>query len=113
MLPFFGSSADSARRYDVGSAAPLIQGKVRPIAAGKITRFFSLGTDTWRAGDLQFTNFSPGKSVPDPARASPAALRHALVPAVWTKLTLDNRQGKRERRIFFGYEGPHPFANMR
>lgn len=113
MLPFFGSSADSARRYDVGRAAPLIQGKVRPIAAGKITRFFSLGTDTWRAGDLQFTNFSPGKSVPDPARASPAALRHALVPAVWTKLTLDNRQGKRERRIFFGYEGPHPFANMR
>lgn len=112
-LPFFASSADSARRYDVGAEAPAKQGRVRSFPAAKIRREFSLGSDTWQAGDLTFAIYAPPKSVPDPARASRAALRQALVPAVFAELTIDNRRGQRPRRAFFGFEGSNPFYNTR
>lgn len=112
-LPFFASSADSARRYDVAADAKLKPGRVRPFAASAVTRRFSLGSDTWTAGDLTFSIYSAPKPVPDPARASASALRSALVPAVFAELIIDNRKGRRPRKAFFGYEGSSPFYNTR
>jgi hypothetical protein len=112
-LPFFASSADSARRYDVEAGPPTKQGKVRSFPAARIRRDFSLGSDTWTAGDLAFSIYSAPKSVPDPSASSAASLRRALVPAVFAELTLDNRKGKRPRQVFFGHEGSHPFCNTR
>lgn len=112
-LPFFGSSADSSRRYDVSADAPLRQGRVRPFPLKAITRDFQLGTDTWQAGDLTFSIFSPPKSVPDPARSGQDEMRAALVPAVFAELSLDNTGSKKPRKIFFGYEGSLPGYNTR
>lgn len=112
-LPFFASSADSAKRYDVSADAPIQQGLVKAFATDAITRDFNLSTDTWRAGDLTFTIYSPVKSVPDPKKAARPALMSALVPAVFAELTIDNTQGKRTRKAFFGYEGGNPAYNTR
>lgn len=112
-LPFFGSSADSSRRYDVGSSSELVQGVVQPFSWNRITRDFGLGSDTWIAGDLTFTIYSAPKTVPEPGKSSRAARRRALVPAVFAELKIDNRKGRRERTAFFGYEGSHPFFNTR
>lgn len=112
-LPFFGSSADSARRYDVAADAPLRQGKVAAFAPEAITRDFGLGCDTWRAGDLTFSIYSPPKQVPDPAKAGKQAMMAAVVPAVFVELTLDNSRCDRTRKVFFGYEGSNPYYNMR
>ncbi len=112
-LPFFASSADSARRYDVGASAPTKLGKVRPFPTARIRREFSLGSDTWRTGDLTFSIYAPPKSAPDPTTAGRAALRQALVPAVFAELTIDNSRGKQARKAFFGYEGSNPFYNTR
>ncbi len=112
-LPFFGSSADSARRYDVAADAPLRQGKVAAFAPEAVTREFGLGCDTWRAGDLTFSIYSPPKQVPDPARARRQDLMAAVVPAVFVELTLDNSACGRGRKVFFGYEGSNPYYNMR
>jgi hypothetical protein len=112
-LPFFASSADSAKRYDVGSNTVLKPGKVAPWAPSKINRNFSLGSDVWSCGDLTFAIYSAPKSVPDPARGRRNAMRAALVPAVMAELTIDNRLGRKPRKAFFGYEGSHPFLNTR
>lgn len=112
-LPFLGSSADSARRYDVEADAPLRQGRVTAFAPEEITREFGLGCDTWRAGGLTFSIYSAPKRVPEPASARRAELMAALVPAVFAELTLDNTRCNRPRKIFFGYEGSNPIYNMR
>lgn len=112
-LPFFESSADSSRRYDVSADSVLVQGKVRPFAQDRVSREFGPGSDTWQAGDLTFSVYSAPKSVPDPARAGRAAMMEAVVPAVVAELTLDNRKGKRTRKVFFGYEGSIPSYNTR
>lgn len=112
-LPFFGTSADAAVRYDLGVGARPPRGLVEPYPDGAITRDFRLGSDTWQARDLTFAVYAPSKPVPEPARAADDALRAALVPAVFAELTLDNRRGRRARRVFFGYEGGDQRANMR
>ncbi len=78
-----------------------------------ITRRFRASTDTWSAGDLTFTIVSPVVSVPDPSVASDAELREALAPAVLAELTIDNRNGSRERKAFFGYAGSDRASKMR
>ncbi len=115
-LPFFKNSGDAAVRYDVSlDAAAAPAGKVRPFADASITREFRLGSDTWRAGDITFTIYSPVKSVPDPgaAEANAADLKAALVPAVFVEFTVDNTRGSRPRKAFFGYEGSDRAYHMR
>lgn len=112
-LPFFESSADSSRRYDVSAAGDLKQGQVSRFDEKAITRNFGVGCDTWTAGDLTFAIYSAPKSVPDPASATKNQLRSALVPAVFVELTLDNSTCAKARKIFFGYEGSNPYYNTR
>ena len=112
-LPFFGSSADSLRRFDVSAGVPMKQGKVRPFDKKKISRTFGPGADTWSAGDLTFSVYSAPKPVPDPLKARKAELMRALVPAVFVEITVDNSRCKKPRKVFFGYEGSNPFFNTR
>lgn len=112
-LPFFGSTEDASQRYDIDSTTPLKKGLIQSFPTSAIKREFGLGTDTWRAGDLTFTIYSAPKPVPDPIRASKAEMMAAIVPAVFAELTIDNRQCKRERIAFFGYEGSNPYYNNR
>ena len=112
-LPFFASSADSAKRYDVSADAPLRQGKVEPFDERVIAREFGPGSDVWKAGDLTFAIYSAPKPVPDPATATRAKLMRALVPAVFAEITVDNVRATRSRKVFFGYEGSNPFFNTR
>ncbi len=120
-LPFFGPAADDAARYDVEAAAhaagvtEAAAPAFRPFATAEVARDFGAARDTWRAGDLEFSVHTQVVSVPDPAdpKADQAALRDALVPAVWAELTIDNRGGARPRRGFFGFAGKDPYTFMR
>lgn len=107
-LPFFGGAlpVDDTREFDVESLSQVsVQSCIQSIPDSQICRKLEAGIDTWTAGDLEFRIISPVRSVPDPAWASPEALRAALVPAVLAELTIDNRQGARARKAFFGYAG--------
>jgi hypothetical protein len=115
-LPFCQSAEDESKRYLIEQAAATEKPKgpsLIPFASGSITREFHVSTDTWRAGDLTFRILSPVRSVPNPDTASAEELALALVPAVCAELTLDNRQGTRPRRAFFGYQGSSPYSGMR
>jgi len=112
-LPFFESSADSSKRYDVDSNAVLKQGMVKAFPLKQISRTYGMGSDTWTAGDLTFSIYSAPKPVPDPQNATKAALMAALVPAVFVEITVDNSRCAKSRKVFFGYEGSNPYYNLR
>ena len=115
LLPFFNDrNADNDReRYEVETHTDNRGGIVRSLARTAISRDFNIGTDTWRAGDLTFTIYTPMTAVPDPDVASDGDLRAALVPAVAVELTVDNRACDRSRRACFGFRGGDPYCGMR
>ncbi|MFC0329979.1 glycoside hydrolase family 52 protein [Paenibacillus sepulcri] len=113
-LPFFGSVEDESARYDVEKQGE--KDKTTGIvhfSEKAITREFRTGTDTWQAGDLTFRIYSPVRPVPEPGKADEAAMKEAIVPAVFAELTLDNTHGTSARRGFFGYEGSDRYSAMR
>ena len=119
-LPFYsGADAGDAerRRYesspDAHSQNTAPTARIVPYPAESIRRDFRLATDSWSAGDLTFTLFSPVRSIPDPESASDEELRDVLLPAVLAEITVDNTGGARGRRAFFGYAGSDPYSAMR
>lgn len=111
-LPFFDPFEDDAARFDVMSATQQQANTLRTFPDAALSRELSPGRDRWRAGDLEFTLYTPVMAAPDPT-APRAAQMLAYVPALAAELTVDNRQGKKPRRVIFGYEGGDPRRGMR
>lgn len=114
-LPFYEMSDDESKRYVVENEDhfPVANEVLIPFSKEEIERDFRLATDTWRAGDLTFTIYSPVQTVPDPSKASPEELKRALVPAVLVEISVDNTKGSFPRRAFFGFQGSDPYSSMR
>lgn len=107
-LPFFegaekgakvgDGAANAAAAFLVEQASGAAAGtaekpKVAAYGKGDITRFYSWSTDMWKTGDFEFRLYTPFDSIPDPAKASSATMRAALIPAVPGELVVDNRKG--------------------
>lgn len=113
-LPFFSEIEDESRRFDVEATGGTRGCRIHAIGADKIQREFGAAVDRWQAGDLSFAIYSPVKSVPDPeSKATLAALKSALVPAVFVEIMVDNTQAKKSRKLCFGYQGTDPYSAMR
>lgn len=106
-LPFYAGSEDEAARYDHAKKKANERPVLEAFKHNAIKRDFLLGTDSWVAGDLQFTVYSSAAPVPEPGTASSAVMKKVLCPAVVAELTIDNTKCKRERRAFFGYSPKH------
>ncbi len=105
LLPFFGEMENEQDQFVLDSQGDTVRkARVSAVPWSAVTRRFRPCTDSWSAGDLTFTVFSPAWPLPDPADGDPDALKTRLLPAVFAELTLDNRQGDRDRRVFFGYQ---------
>lgn len=68
-----------------------------------ITRRMSLSGEEWEAGDMKFRVTSFFGAVPDPEKASPFVMRSALCPALFIRITFDNRAGKTLMTGYFGH----------
>lgn len=112
-LPFFSGAEDESRRFAAQEPGGTQTSDLPVYADDQIARTFSLGTDVWRAEDLVFSLYSAHGTVPDPEKASPDALREALVPAIYAQLTVDNTAGHSAREACFGYQGQYPYQGMR
>jgi len=119
-FPFFkgGDAAEKERqRYEVeqaNQAMPAWEGAtISPFPDAEIRRDFHAATDTWTAGDLTFTVYSPVRPVPDPNSGNDETLMAAILPAILAEITVDNSAGTRMRRAYFGYTGDDPYSSMR
>ena len=115
-FPFFAyQEDDESKRYDIENMDPDPDKPniIFPFPKEKITREFKLGTDTWKAGDLTFKIYTQVESVPEPGADNEEEMKKILLPAVLAELTVDNTNGTKARRAFFGYEGSDPYSSMR
>src|SRR5579862_964278 len=119
-LPFYaGATGDHARRYEVEQAEHGIVDARRealpivPFSESAIRREFRVSSDTWQAGDLTFTVYSPVQPVPDPEWANADDLKAAIAPSVLVEIEIDNTQGKCSRKAYFGYSGSDPYYGLR
>jgi hypothetical protein len=111
-LPFFQPVVDESARFDVSAAGTRAPSMLRSFEEKEITRELLPGRDTWRAGDLEFSILTPVCPAPEP-NASRARQMLAYVPSLTVEMTVDNRKGKKARRVFFGYQGNEPTRVMR
>src|SRR5437879_3084770 len=90
-LPFFLPSEDEAARFDLGHTPPKGSCALIPFPDAAIRREYLPGRDSWQAGDLKFTIFSPVMPAPEPGKNLPAC-HLAYVPALAVELEIDNRK---------------------
>jgi xylan 1,4-beta-xylosidase len=104
-LPFYtgadGRAADAFLVEQAGPAEQNVRPDAVPFAASDITRTYGWCTDSWQAGGLTFTIYSPFAEIPDPATAPDRAVRDALLPAVVARLVVDNTSGTETKTAFF------------
>ena len=112
-LPFFDAVTDESLRFDVSGTGSAARTVLKAFDAGGISRKLSPAWDIWQAGDLEFRIHTPVCPAPDPAASTKAAQKLAYVPALAVEIEVDNRKGKKPRRVFFGYQGNDPARGMR
>ena len=104
-LPFYiGAAPKAADAFLVEQAGPAEQ-NVRPDAvpfdSKEIERIYSWCTDSWHAGDMTFTVYTPFGPITDPSKASQKEMREGLLPAVVAKLVVDNTRGTNPKTGIF------------
>lgn len=113
-FPFFEEAHSKAEDYDVEGLSEFDSPRaIRFFPEQAIQRTFGAGIDEWRAGDLTFRVITPPQAIPDPTAAPEDQLKTVLIPAVRVELEVDNRNGTRARRAFFGYRGTERSYGMR
>jgi hypothetical protein len=112
-LPFFAGANDDSLRYDVSADPTAKKQLVHAFPDKAVQRTFGIGSDTWQAGDLTFTIYTPHPAVPDPEKAKRGDLMAAIIPAVFAEIVVDNSTGRKARRVFFGYTGGDTASHMR
>lgn len=104
LLPFFTKSEDESKHYDIqNKSLDNNQSMLVPFKDNEISRDFKLGSDTWTAGDLSFTIYSPVCSIPEPGYAEEEELKKVINPAVYIDVTVDNTKGNKKRRAVLGF----------
>jgi hypothetical protein len=104
-LPFYvGAVSKAAEAFTVEQAGPS-EANVRPDAVPfkleEIERRYGWCTDSWHAGDMTFTVYTPFGTIPDPKKASAQKMRDGVRPAVVAQLVVDNTKGTRPKTGIF------------
>lgn len=104
-LPFYIGAASSAHEaFMVEQAGPSeanVRPDAEPFAEGEIKRSYGWATDSWTAGAMEFTVYSPFGAIPDPAKASDKEMRDGLRPAIVARLIVDNTAGDKPKTGIF------------
>jgi hypothetical protein len=115
-LPFYIGAASKAIEAFTAETAGPSEANVRPdavpFAEKDIQRSYGWASDTWAAGDLSFTVYSPFGSIPNPAKASKEEMRDGLRPAVVAHLVIDNTKGKKAKTGIFALNHSRPGPRM-
>src|SRR6478752_427664 len=104
-LPFYvgadNRAADAFLVEQGGPAEKNVRPDAIPFKQEEIQRTYKWCTDSWRADEMEFTVYSPFGPIPDPATSTDQQLKDALLPAVVTRLVVDNTEGTGPKTAIF------------
>jgi hypothetical protein len=110
LLPFYpptpAPTGEAAYTGEVLDVTKIAVTKPTPVGAPELSRELGWASDTWRAGPLRFTLYTPFGPVDDPARLDPPAARFAFAPVVCAELTGDATRGDEDLELVFGLSDP-------
>jgi xylan 1,4-beta-xylosidase len=115
-LPFYiGAASNAAEAFMVEQAGPS-EANVRPdavpFAPKEIQRSYNWASDSWAAGEMTFSVYTPFGTIPDPAKAGHQELRHGLRPAVVAEFVIDNTKGSKPKTGIFALNHSRPGPRM-
>jgi len=115
-LPFYIGAVSTAIEAFTAETAGPSEANVRPDAEAfnlkDVKRSYGWATDSWQAGDLTFTVYSPFGSIPDPAKATKEEMREGLRPSIVAQLVIDNTKGKKTKTGIFALNHSRPGPRM-
>lgn len=113
-FPFFvGTQAAGAEAYTgTASQSATTVGKWRTFPPEAICRSMGWASDSWHAGDLTFTIYSPFGHVADLGTLGDGELRRLLLPALFAEITVDNSASHQEAFAFFGIGASDPLRPL-
>jgi xylan 1,4-beta-xylosidase len=115
-LPFYIGAASTAVEAFTAETAGPSEANVRPDAVAfnlkEVERDYGWCTDSWRAGELTFTVYTPFGAIPDPSKASKEEMREGLRPAVVAQLIIDNTKGSKPKTGIFALNHSRPGPRM-
>jgi hypothetical protein len=115
-LPFYiGAASTAVEAFTAETAGPSeanVRPDAEPFAPGEIKRSYGWATDSWQAGDLTFTVYTPFGPIPDPDKASKDEMRDGLRPAVVAQLIVDNTKGTKPKTGIFALNHARPGPRM-
>lgn len=100
-LPFFKDAGVSSMKSFTQKNAEESSG-LRVFTEEEMERRFQYGTDTFKAGKLEFQLISPVKYLPDPENADYHSCKYAFCPGIIAKLIIDNTAGTKAVEGIFG-----------
>ncbi len=112
-LPFYEGIEDESARYDMDGDAIRKDIRLKNFEDSAIEREFQLGTDTWKAGDLTFSIYSPVRALPDPEGGNETDFIQSIIPAIYIDITVDNTKHAKKRQAFFGFSAGDSIAEFR
>lgn len=102
-FPFFTETrADEAEAYTGEGDAEPTPAQWRTYAPDEIQREMGWATDTWTAGEISFTLFTPFGKVPDLRALGDHEIRRHICPAILAEITVDNSASDAEAFALFG-----------
>jgi xylan 1,4-beta-xylosidase len=115
-LPFYiGAASKAIEAFTAETAGPSeanVRPDAEPFAEKDIERSYGWASDSWAAGDLTFTVYSPFGAIPNPAKATKEEMRDGLRPAVVAHLVIDNTKGKKPKTGIFALNHSRPGPRM-
>ncbi|MDE2264268.1 MAG: hypothetical protein KGL29_00075 [Alphaproteobacteria bacterium] len=115
-LPFYiGAASTAIEAFTAETAGPSeanVRPDAEPFAEKDIERSYGWASDSWAAGDLTFTVYSPFGAIPNPAKATKEEMRDGLRPAVLAHLVIDNSKGKKPKTGIFALNHSRPGPRM-
>lgn len=101
MLPFFEPPRSKAVEY-TGTEEQTSNAHWRTLRSDEFNRHLGWASDTWNAGGLRFSIYSPFDKVADPTSLSREELAFLLAPSQAAELSFDNHAGHETVELMFG-----------
>lgn len=104
-LPYFKKAESGAKEAFVRSGSSVHKVEVACFTDNEIKRTLGLGIDCWEVPGLSFEIATPVSGIPDPKETPCSEIKSAVIPAIFARLTIDNRHGGNSLQGFFAVNG--------